>query len=74
MNTYELIKHLVENEEREKFFDIMLSLVCAVAYPGISKDKQAIVEVVSDKSTLLAGILDGELSSDFLYKAYGVID
>ena len=74
MNTYELIKHLVENEEREKFFDIMLSLVCAVAYPGISKDKQAIEEVVSDKSTLLAGILDGELSSDFLYKAYGVID
>ena len=74
VNTYELIKHLVENEEREKFFLVFLSLVCAVAYPGINKDRQALEEVVSDKSTLLAGILDGELSSDFLYKAYGVTE
>lgn len=74
MNTYELIKYLVENEEREKFFEVMLSLVCAVAYPGINKDRQALEEVVSDKSTRLAGILDSELSSDFLYKAYGVVD
>lgn len=74
MNTYELIKHLVENEEREKFLEFMISLVCVVAYPGIHKDIQALKEVVSDKSTLLAGILDSELSSDFLYKVYGVVD
>ena len=74
MNTYDLIKCLVGNEEREKFFEVALSLVCAVAYPGISKDTQALEEVVNDKSTLLAGILDAELSSDFLYEAYGVTE
>lgn len=74
MNTYELIKHLIINEEREKFFEVMLSLVCAVAYPGIKKDRQALEEVVSDKSTILAGILDSELNKDFLYKQYGVAD
>lgn len=68
MNTYELIKHLVENEEREKFFEVVLSLVCAVAYPGITKDKQALEEVVNDKSIILAGILDRELNKDFLYE------
>lgn len=74
MNTYGLIKHLVINEEHEKFFEVILSLVCAVAYPGISKDKQALEEVVSDKSTVLAEILDSELNNDFLYKQYGVTE
>lgn len=74
MNTYELIKRLVENEEREKFFEVMLSLVCAVAYPGISKDRQALEEVLGDRSIILAGILDSELNKDFLYEQYGVAD
>lgn len=74
MNTYELIKCLVEKDECEKFFEVMLSLVCAVAYPGINKDRQALEEIVSDKSTLLAGILDSELNKDFLYEQYGVAD
>lgn len=74
MNTYNLIKHLVINEEHEKFFEVILSLVCTVAYPGISKDIQALEEIVSDKSTVLAGILDSELNKDFLYKQYGVVD
>ena len=74
MNTYDLIKHLVINEEHEKFFEVMLSLVCAVAYPGINKDRQALEEVLGDKSTLLAGILDSELNKDFLYEQYGVAD
>lgn len=74
MNTYELIKHLAINEEREKFFVVTLSLVFAIAYPGISKDRQALEEVLSDKSTILAGILDSELNKDFLYEQYGVSD
>ena len=74
MNTYELIKHLVINEEREKFFETLLSLVCAVAYPGINKDRQALEEVVSNKSIILADILDSELNKDFLYEQYGVAD
>ena len=74
MNTYELIKYLVENEEREKFFEVILSLFCTVAYPGIGKDGQALEEVVNDKSPILAGVLDKELSEDFLYKLYGVVD
>lgn len=74
MNTYELIKHLAINEERKKFFEVILSLVCAVAYPGINKDRQALEEIVSDKSTLLAGILDSELNKDFLYTCYGVTE
>lgn len=74
MNTYNLIKHLVINEEHEKFFDVILSLVCAVTYPGISKDTQALEEVIRDKSPVLAGILDSELNSDFLYRIYGVTE
>lgn len=46
----------------------------AIAYPGISKDRQALEEVLSDKSTILAGILDSELNKDFLYEQYGVSD
>lgn len=74
MNTYDLIKHLVINEEHEKFFEVILSLVCAVAYPGISKDTQALEEVIRGKSPVLVGILDSELNKDFLYKQYGVVD
>lgn len=74
MNTYELIKHLVINEERVKFFEVALSLVCAVAYPGVTKDRHALEEVVNDKSAILAGILDSELNSDFLYRIYGVTE
>lgn len=74
MDTYNLIKHLVINEEHEKFFEVILSLVCAVAYPGISKDTQALEEVVNDKSAILAGILNRELNNDFLYRIYGVTE
>ena len=74
MNTYGLIKHLVINEEHEKFLELLMGFVCLVAYPGITKDKEALKKVTEDKLEVIANVLDSELDSDFLYRAYGVTE
>lgn len=74
MNTYGLIEHLVIKEEHEKFLQVIVAFICAVAYPGISRDKEAFKKLMNDKLEMIASILDSELDSDFLYRHYGVTE
>ena len=72
MKIYDLIEYLVTNHQIEEFLKVQFGIVGIVAFPNITKDKEAMKQFINDRFSALVDLLDSDMDDEYIKNRYGV--